>query len=107
MSQKLYSATKIIPAWRRGGVGAEGEGGCGARRRSGGGGVGRARGEACAGARGVHGEAAAQGGGAAGRRVGERTERVSGEKEGEGRTGEPFISFLCRVPVIWHTAKIF
>jgi hypothetical protein len=100
MSQKLYSATKIIPAWRRGGVGAKGEGGRGPRRR----------GEACAGAaacawrggtaaaRGRRGEA--RGGAGAGRDDGARrgggaaaserrdvvTERVSGEKGEKGRT---------------------
>jgi hypothetical protein len=60
MSQKLYSATKIIPVWRRGGV--EAEGGRGPRWCPGRGGVGRraralrrARGEAAA--RGVCGRA--------------------------------------------------
>jgi hypothetical protein len=91
MSQKLYSATKIIPAWRRGGVGAEGEGGRGTRRRGGaaacawrGGGARRAR--AGAGARGEPVGAACTG-----RRrrreavrwraaVGERTERAWRER---------------------------
>jgi hypothetical protein len=61
------------------------------------------------------GEAAARGGrqddGGAGRRgeAAERrlTERVRGEKEGERRTRRQFIFLLCRVPAIWHSAKIF
>jgi hypothetical protein len=57
------------------------------------------RGEARGGT-GRHGEAAASG------RRGV-TERVRGEKEGERRTREQFIFFLCRVPTIWHSTKIF
>jgi hypothetical protein len=54
------------------------------------------RGRAC-------GEAAAQGGGgaAADSRESERRERRRKKVEGQ------FILLLCRVPVIWHSAKIF
>jgi hypothetical protein len=60
------------------------------------GGVGRQR----------RGEGPARGGTAAGGRR-SVTERVRGEKEGERRTHNQFIFFLCREPVIWHSAKIF
>jgi hypothetical protein len=78
MSQKLYSATKIIPAWRRNGVGAEGVGRRARARR-------RARGRAAS-----RRARRARGGGGAGRRrcgearwraaVGERTERAWRER---------------------------
>jgi hypothetical protein len=46
--------------------------------------------------------------GAAGRRRRRaETKRVRGEKEEERRLGAKFIFLLCRVPAIWHSAKIF
>jgi hypothetical protein len=78
MSQKLYSATKIIPAWRRGGVGAEGEGGRGACAWRGGG-VRRARGRAASGRARRCGEAAALRGGAV------ASGRRRADREGEWR----------------------
>jgi hypothetical protein len=58
-------------------------------------------------ARGGASTAAARGGVLAAGRRRSVTERVRGEKEGERRTRGQFIFFLCRVPAIWHSAKIF
>jgi hypothetical protein len=49
------------------------------------------------------GAAEAQGGGGAAA----KTKRVRGEKEEERRPDAKFIFLLCRVPAIWHSAKIF